>query len=319
MRVVRVALAVIRKMSSVRVYLPSDLTEATGRRKVSSTIDEVKRRFKGELPLLDPIKDMKVAGPEVKDLIARRASLEKSLESSPLHKAADRDVRLAQYSEKAEVLEKAKLLRKEAKAAQSLVMRDELRRMKRVLRKTGHTNAENVIQLKGRAACEINTADELVVTELMFSGLFNDLSVEQIGGLLSCVVHEERRKDDVAPKFKEELMAPFRKLQETARNIARVSVEAKMELDPEEYVNSFNPDLMEVVYEWCAGAKFVDVIKLTDSFEGSVIRVIRRLEVLLRQLASAAFVIGNMELKDKFELCASKMRRDIVFAASLYL
>jgi len=41
--------------------------------------------------------------------------------------------------------------------------------------------------------------------------------------------------------------------------------------------------------------------QLTDQFEGSVIRVFRRLGELLRQMAQAAKVIGNDELKEKFE------------------
>eukprot|EP01048_Picozoa_sp_COSAG05_P030180 COSAG05_NODE_10343_length_570_cov_1.197452_1_plen_65_part_00 len=42
------------------------------------------------------------------------------------------------------------------------------------------------------------------------------------------------------------------------------------------------------------------VIKLTDIFEGSIIRAMRRLEELLRQLCSAANSIGNEELEAKF-------------------
>ena len=59
--------------------------------------------------------------------------------------------------------------------------------------------------------------------------------------------------------------------------------------------------------------------KLTDVFEGSIVRVIRRLEELLRQLATAATAIGNNELKKLFEDGATKIRRGVVFAASLYL
>ena len=59
--------------------------------------------------------------------------------------------------------------------------------------------------------------------------------------------------------------------------------------------------------------------KLTDVFEGSIVRVIRRLEELLRQLATAATAIGNIELKKLFEDGATKIRRGVVFAASLYL
>jgi ATP-dependent RNA helicase DOB1 len=36
--------------------------------------------------------------------------------------------------------------------------------MKRVLRRLGHTNSENLIQTKGRVAAEINAADELLLT-----------------------------------------------------------------------------------------------------------------------------------------------------------
>ena len=76
---------------------------------------------------------------------------------------------------------------------------------------------------------------------------------------------------------------------------------------------------LQVLYAWTLGAKFVEVIKLTDTFEGTVIRSIRRLEEMLRQLASASHAIGDMALKEKFEDCSKKIRRDIVFAASLYL
>jgi ATP-dependent RNA helicase DOB1 len=68
-----------------------------------------------------------------------------------------------------------------------------------------------------------------------------------------------------------------------------------------------------------AGAKFIEICKLTDIFEGSIIRVLRRLEELLRQLSSAAQAIGNQELMLKFEDGAKRIRRGVVFAASLYL
>lgn len=50
--------------------------------------------------------------------------------------------------------------------------RDELKNRSRVLKKLGHINADGVVQLKGRAACLIDTADELLVTELMFNGKY---------------------------------------------------------------------------------------------------------------------------------------------------
>lgn len=85
------------------------------------------------------------------------------------------------------------------------------------------------------------------------------------------------------------------------------------------YVAKFNPDLMEVVYAWCHGAKFSEICKMTKVFEGSVIRAVRRLEELIRQLASAAKAIGDTDLEAKFTAAAAAIKRDIIFAASLYL
>jgi superfamily II RNA helicase len=59
--------------------------------------------------------------------------------------------------------------------------------------------------------------------------------------------------------------------------------------------------------------------KMTDVYEGSLIRLFRRLEELLRQMAQAGKVMGSDELSAKFEESLSKIRRDIVAAQSLYL
>lgn len=58
---------------------------------------------------------------------------------------------------------------------------------------------------------------------------------------------------------------------------------------------------------------------MTNTFEGSLIRLFRRLEELLRQMAQAAKVMGNEDLTKKFEESLQKIRRDIVAAQSLYL
>lgn len=59
--------------------------------------------------------------------------------------------------------------------------------------------------------------------------------------------------------------------------------------------------------------------KMTDVYEGSLIRLFRRLEELLRQMAQAAKVMGSDDLETKFEQSLTKIRRDIVAAQSLYL
>lgn len=58
---------------------------------------------------------------------------------------------------------------------------------------------------------------------------------------------------------------------------------------------------------------------MTNAYEGSLIRLFRRLEELLRQMAEAGKVMGSEELSKKFTESLGKIKRDIVAAQSLYL
>ena len=53
-------------------------------------------------------------------------------------------------------------------------------------------DGEGIVTLKGRAACEIDTADELLTTEMMFNGTFNGLDKHQLVSLVSCLVPGEK-------------------------------------------------------------------------------------------------------------------------------
>ncbi len=77
--------------------------------------------------------------------------------------------------------------------------------------------------------------------------------------------------------------------------------------------------MMVVAHAWAAGSKFSDLCKMSDIFEGSIIRCMRRLEEMLRQMCAAAKAIGNSELENKFAEGITRIKRDIIFAASLYL
>jgi len=135
--------------------------------------------------------------------------------------------------------------------------------------------------------------------------------------LMSCFVFEEKSETNV--KCKNDLAGPLRQLQDIARRVSTVAKESKIDVDVELYVKKFKPDLMDVVLAWCQGATFADICAMTDVFEGSIIRTFRRLEELLRQLVSAAKAVGNTELENKVSEGIVKLKKDIAFAASLYL
>ncbi|KAH8080319.1 RNA helicase [Aureococcus anophagefferens] len=305
-----------------RVAEVLDLRKPQERAKLRTSVVEVEKRLGGDggepLPTLRDDDDLKLAArePEYAAVAAQERALVAELAAHPPGATVPVDAFAARQA----LVDEARALRKAAAEAQELVLRDDLRRMRKVLKRLGHVSLDAVIALKGRAACELNTADELVIAELLLDGVFGDLEPPVIAALLSCMVFGEKRKGDAGPpNVRKQLLAPFAKLQAAAKLVGKAMHDAKIAVDVDEYVDKFNPDMMELLFEWANGAKFVDVMKVTDAFEGTVIRVIRRLDELLRQLASAAFAIGAFELKGKFEDASAAIKRDIVFAASLYL
>jgi len=65
-QVIPVMLCHLSKLSSVRLYIPKDLRSSDSRYSVRKSIEEVHKRFPDGLPLLDPIKDMKITHEEFK-------------------------------------------------------------------------------------------------------------------------------------------------------------------------------------------------------------------------------------------------------------
>ncbi|XP_041825884.1 exosome RNA helicase MTR4 [Melanotaenia boesemani] len=317
MQVVPVMLHLLTSISSVRLYIPKDLRPFDNRQLMLKSIQEVQKRFPDGVPLLDPIDDMGIKDPGLKKVIQKVEAFEHRMYTHPLHTDPNLESVYSLCEKKALIAADVRSAKQELKKARTVLQMDELKCRKRVLRRLGFASPSDVIEMKGRVACEISSADELLLTDMVFNGLFNNLTAEQATALLSCFVFQENASE--MPKLTEQLAAPLRQMQECAKRIAKVSADAKLEVDEETYLNQFKPHLMDVVYAWANGATFAQICKMTDVFEGSIIRCMRRLEELLRQMCSAAKAIGNTELENKFAEGITKIKRDIVFAASLYL
>lgn len=305
-------------ISSVRLIISKDLLPVEVRENTLKKVSEVLSRFaKDGIPLLDPEEDMKVQSSSYKKAIRRIEALETLFEKHEVSKSPLIEQKLKVLHMKQELTAKIKSIKKAMRSSTTLAFKDELKARKRVLRRLGYVTSEDVVELKGKVACEISSADELTLTELMFNGVFKDVKVEEMVAILSCFVWQEKLQN--AQKPREELDLLFNQLQDTARRVAKVQLECKVQIDVERFVSSFRPDIMEAVYAWAKGSKFYEIMEITQVFEGSLIRAIRRMEEILQQLIQAAKSIGEIDLELKFEDAVSKIKRDIVFAASLYL
>ena len=121
-------------------------------------IKEVKSRFKtkGGIPLLDPVEHMQIKEKAFKEIMKKLSAFETRLKSHQLNEDPNLEQLMTHYGKKAALIEQADEAKKELKGAKSLLQMADLKRMKRVLRRMGYCTAADVIEVKGRIACELS-------------------------------------------------------------------------------------------------------------------------------------------------------------------
>ncbi|KAH5275172.1 hypothetical protein HBI72_046020 [Parastagonospora nodorum] len=190
----------------------------------------------------------------------------------------------------------------------------------RVLQDLGFIDEGSRVELKGKVACEIHSADELVLTELVLENVLADYTPEEIVSLLSAFVFQE--KTDTEPTLTASLergVAAIVKISEKVNEIQTLHQVILSADDSNDFVSKPRFGMVEVVYEWARGMSFNRITDLTDVMEGTIVRVITRLDETCREVKNAARIIGDPVLFQKMGTCQELIKRDICNCASLYL
>ena len=77
--------------------------------------------------------------------------------------------------------------------------------------------------------------------------------------------------------------------------------------------------MVEVVYEWARGMSFNRITDLTDVMEGTIVRVITRLDETCREVKNAARIIGDPTLFQKMGTCQELIKRYVPFPSDVPL
>lgn len=137
----------------------------------------------------------------------------------------------------------------------------------------------------------------------------------------SCVQRASvQDKSQNEPQLTENLQAACDNLWQLAYTFGMKQTECGLPMDPNEFCKEIlNFGLVEVVFEWAKGTPFHEICNLTDIMEGSIVRTIVRLEQTCRELRDAARVMGNTALFQQMQMASALIKRDVIFAASLYV
>lgn len=206
-----------------------------------------------------------------------------------------------------------------------------------VLKELGFVDESSRVELKGKVACEvgrpkplldcntdsrfkIHSADELVLTELILENVLAGFEPDEIVALLSAFVFQE--KTDVEATLTPGLERGKETIIKISEKVNSFQIEHQVILsstDSNDFVSRPRFGLVEVVYEWARGMSFNRITDLTDVLEGTIVRVITRLDETCREVKNAARIIGDPQLYQKMQTAQELIKRDITAVASLYM
>ncbi|XP_041428816.1 helicase SKI2W [Xenopus laevis] len=284
---------------------------------VSSVTQELSRLSDlppGSLSSLCPVNDLQLKDLELVEAVSRGKKLEGALQSFTCPNSPRFNTQYILLEQRSQVLNELERLRF-LTSDQSLSLLPEYQQRVNVLRTLQYIDDGGAVQLKGRVACEVSS-HELLVTELVLDGALSPLAPEEIAALLSCLVFQH--KTQCEPRLTDILKQGVKKVRELAERLALIQRECGLRESVEDFVAQYKFGLTEVVYEWARGMPFSEIMTLTDIQEGLIVRCVQRLDEACRDVRSAARLVGDATLCAKMDAASQLIKRDIVFAASLY-
>jgi superfamily II RNA helicase len=153
---------------------------------------------------------------------------------------------------------------------------------------------------RGEIAKGIHT-QELLSTELVFSGMLHSGTAAEDVALLSCVDYEPRRGEMPARRV------PF-DIEAVAEIIGRIN-QAEEKFTGTSHINFFT-GMADLAYKWSEGAEFPELVRSSSYAEGDIVHAFRRTIDLIRQMRSANR--ADEILAAKLKECMQSLDRGVV-------
>ena len=152
---------------------------------------ELIKRFPSGMPLLHPVDDMEIKSKTLKKLLEAQEVVTERLNETAIVSLTE--AQQGMFDRKKELKEQINELADSIRKASNMIMSSDLVNMKRVMRRLDLADRNDVPTLKGKVACAISATDEILITEMIFSGLFNELDAQQTAAVLSCLIYTDSK------------------------------------------------------------------------------------------------------------------------------
>ena len=209
-------------------------------------------------------------------------NLRRSMKNHACHSCHERDAH-ARFAEKADRLMRENEGLNNRVMNRTHVIAKTFDKICQVLTLLGYIEGEKLLP-QGLILSKIYAESDLLLTESIRRGFFNELSPPELVSVASAMIFESRSQEDLSPKIPNENVA------QVLASITRVWAELE-ELEIEVGVKTQrSPDLgfCYMIYRWANGSSLNQVLKGSDMSVGDFVRSTKQLVDLLGQIATAA-------------------------------
>jgi len=319
-RIQRVSLQSILKISQIKANLPEGDCKSEAFKSVAGKVLEEILNHESfatsGIPYLDPGTDFGHRSELLQKVVAGIKDAELSLAANKMRHSEALPQFLEALGRKNQLQRELAAIDRQLLYAKTSALHGDLRMMRRVLQRLDFVDGAGVIKLKGRMACEIACAGcELILTEMVFRNILDGISGTGIAALCSCFILDENVEGEFPIDHR--MRPSFEAMESVCKEVAVVMAECGIQ--DGRFAMQLRPQLIDGVLAWLSGKSFYEVSLMCNIYEGALVRVLRRLDDMMRELVTAAQVISNDELATKVQSERVKLQHGVVFAPSLYL
>ena len=192
--------------------------------------------------------------------------------------------------------------------------------MKQLLIKNGFLENNEELSQKGLLASCISDVNELVLSEAIYNGLFDNLEFKDIIGLLSAFINEKDPKADevylgelnITPQLNYALkqLNNINEKYMDEESMFNVNIKTDFQL----YLDFIEPSVL-----WASGNTLKEVYEKIQIYEGNFVRAILRISNILMNIKDLFEFLGKHEILKKIENFEEKLLRNEVSVNSIYI
>ena len=191
-------ITMIEEIYEIKAKITDNLKEQKLVDDYGRRLKELKKRMDDKFPVLDIIKfnkieDMEIIklNNEISDIETKYNNSKKDYKTKYTNNNSNLISNLEKFQKNQKLEKEIKKIITKIESGKNLVLNSELINMKRVMRRLDFVTKDETLTPKGHLICDISGADELVTAELLFSGFFKDMTLEEIGASIYCCLSKE--------------------------------------------------------------------------------------------------------------------------------